>query len=202
MYKFAFIAALVGTASAANTTTSLWLVGFDEQTVLGSIIASDATATTYSLACGDPDNCGIPSPFTFTQGPSTVAYSYVEAMATGITETVELACVVTSSASGVCTANIDAVSITSQATTTSFTDASELGLMAVTITAGAAASNTAASTTGSSKSAATTGSSSRSSSGSATGSAASNSKNAGMPMVTGAPWVMGVMAAGMAFAAA
>jgi hypothetical protein len=43
-----------------------------------SLIEKDATATTYALACGDPDNCGIPSPFTFTQGPSTVAYSYVE----------------------------------------------------------------------------------------------------------------------------
>jgi ABC-type uncharacterized transport system permease subunit len=32
--------ALMGAASAVNSTTSLWLVGFDQQTVLGSVIAS------------------------------------------------------------------------------------------------------------------------------------------------------------------
>ncbi len=106
---------------------------------------------------------------------------------------------------------MNAVSILSSVTTTSFTDASDLGLQAVTLTAGAAVSNTAASTTGTSatgSSKSSTASASKSSSGSASGSAASAngstasaSKNGGFPVVTQAPFLIGAMAAGMAFAA-
>jgi hypothetical protein len=71
--------ALLGAASA-QTTTSLFLPGFDEQSIVASILGSvcaccspvqtkvilicekDATATTYSLNCGntDSEDCGIP----------------------------------------------------------------------------------------------------------------------------------------------
>ncbi|KAG4030124.1 hypothetical protein MFRU_013g01480 [Monilinia fructicola] len=94
-----FATALMGTAVAAqnNSVVDLFLVGFDydagdqdQAPFVGSIIASDATATTYSITCGSTtaasatsssspdlgDDCGVPESFTFTQGPSTIQYIY------------------------------------------------------------------------------------------------------------------------------
>jgi hypothetical protein len=41
MYKSTLAAlALLGVASAANSTASLWLVGFEQESIVGSVIAS------------------------------------------------------------------------------------------------------------------------------------------------------------------
>jgi len=223
MYKFTLTTlALMGLASA-QSTTELFLVGFDQQNILGSVIASDATATTYSLACGDPssDDCGVPPSFTFTQGPSTVHYIYTDDDTPG-TETIELSCQITDSVSGVCAGTVidDLGSTTiSTATTTPFSDGgSALGGMVVTITAGAAASsNTVASTSAtptgseSSKKSSTsaggkttstsTGASGTGSAATGSGSKTSSSTGAGAPMVTRAPWVVGGAAAALVYAA-
>ncbi|KAF7859679.1 hypothetical protein EAF04_008758 [Stromatinia cepivora] len=101
-----FIAALMGTVTAqTSSVVNLYLMGFDgaddQAPFVGSIIASDATATTYSITCGsttataaptsayfDLDNdCGFPDSFTFTQGPSTIGYVYTADYAFDITLT-------------------------------------------------------------------------------------------------------------------
>jgi len=64
--------------SVAQSTISLYIPGADTQPLVGSIIASDATATTYALECApgtDSNDCGFPGVFTLTEGPSTAVYT-------------------------------------------------------------------------------------------------------------------------------
>jgi len=100
MHKSSLAAlAILGIASAQDSVLNLFLVGFTSQSIVGSIVTSvsvlkrgwpshadiqkqDASATTYSLNCGDPNNCGglggIPQTgLLFTEGTSTVTYNYV-----------------------------------------------------------------------------------------------------------------------------
>ncbi|KAG0649088.1 Mob as tumor suppressor 4 [Hyphodiscus hymeniophilus] len=224
MYKSIVALALLGAATAQTTTTELFLVGFDQQPLVGSVIASDATATTYSIACTDPDSddCGAPPSFTFTQGPSTVHYQYVILDdGDGDNETIDLGCEITNSESGVCSGTVlgsISASATSSASTTSFSNGgSELGGQIVTITAGLAAAATTASSTATTSS---TGSSESSSKSAASGkstatstgaeqtaaagssSSSSSSSTGGVPRITGnAQWVMGGAAAALAMAA-
>ncbi|TVY43845.1 hypothetical protein LSUB1_G001156 [Lachnellula subtilissima] len=154
MYKYTLVLALLSVASA-QSTTSLLLIGFDQQDIVASIVGSEATATTFAIACGDPDSdeCGIPTSFTFTQGPSTIHYDY-HVTDDGSDESIDLGCMVTSSDHGICTGsmvgNFDGTSTSTSYRTSFSTGASEyVQYQAVTITAGAAGSSasTAASTT-------------------------------------------------------
>lgn len=64
--------------SVAQSTISLFIPGADPQPLVGSIVASDATATTYALECApgtDGSDCGFPGVFTLTEGPSTAVYT-------------------------------------------------------------------------------------------------------------------------------
>ncbi|KAJ9410090.1 hypothetical protein DTO045G8_2083 [Paecilomyces variotii] len=68
--------ALVAGVSAQSTVT-LFLPGFDTQSMVASVVGSDATATTYSLGCApdvDSEDCGVPPSFTIVQGASTMNY--------------------------------------------------------------------------------------------------------------------------------
>ncbi|TGO32784.1 hypothetical protein BHYA_0289g00100 [Botrytis hyacinthi] len=235
-----FAAALMGTVVTAQTTTvtDLFLVGFDygynsseQAPYVGSIIASDATATTYSIACGsataapattsssfdDTYDCGVPPNFTFTQGPSTIAYTYTidDAEDFAITDstsgtsyatgqaTMTLGCVLSGSSTGVCSyTELEAVASTTfssvDATTISGTEYADIfTAVPVTITAGPA------STTSSASGASASASASKSGLGSATGSASgSATSTGGMPMITAkAQWVIGGAAAAMVMAA-
>ncbi|TVY21389.1 hypothetical protein LARI1_G000821 [Lachnellula arida] len=154
MYKYTLVLALLSVASA-QSTTSLLLIGFDKQDIVASIVGSDSTATTFAIACGNPDSgeCGIPESFTFTQGPSTIHYDY-QVTDDGSDASINPGCVVTSSDHGTCTGgmvgNFDGTSTSTTYTTSFTTGASEYAqYQAVTITAGAAGSSasTAASTT-------------------------------------------------------
>ncbi|OBT56182.1 hypothetical protein VE04_04065 [Pseudogymnoascus sp. 24MN13] len=66
-----------GTVSAAQTVT-LYVPGTDEQSLVASIVGSDATATTYAISC-DPgasaQDCGIEGTITLTEGPTTAKYT-------------------------------------------------------------------------------------------------------------------------------
>ncbi|THV51800.1 hypothetical protein BGAL_0098g00100 [Botrytis galanthina] len=238
-----FAAALMGTVVTAQTTTvtDLFLVGFDygynsseQAPYVGSIIASDATATTYSIACGsttaapattssyydDSYDCGVPPNFTFTQGPSTIAYTYTigdvedfaitdstsgTSYATG-QATMTLGCVLSGSSTGVCSyTELEALAPTTftsiDATTISGTEYAEIFTgVPVTITAGPASTTSSAS--GASASGASA-SASKSGSGSAAGSVSgSATATGGMPMITAkAQWVVGGAAAAMVMAA-
>ncbi|KAM0160284.1 hypothetical protein ACHAQE_004656 [Botrytis cinerea] len=237
-----FAAALMGTVVTAQTTTvtDLFLVGFDygynsseQAPYVGSVIASDATATTYSIACGsqtaapattssyfdDSNDCGVPPNFTFTQGPSTIAYTYTiddvedyvvtdsasgSSYATG-QATMTLGCVLSGTSVGVCSyTELEAVASTTltsiDATTVSGTEYTEVFTgVPVTITAGPASTTGSASGASASASKSASGSASGSAAGSASGSAASTG---GMPMITAkAQWVVGGAAAAMVMAA-
>ncbi|KAI9650948.1 hypothetical protein NHQ30_000983 [Ciborinia camelliae] len=89
-----FAAAIMGIVVTAQTSSvaNLFVDGFDNNNApfVGSIIAADASATTYSITCAslpastitassfsDVDyDCAIPDSFIFTQGPSTFGYIY------------------------------------------------------------------------------------------------------------------------------
>jgi len=154
MYKSTLVLALLSITSA-QSTTSLLLIGFGQQGIVASIVGSDSTATTFALACGNPDSddCGVPTSFTFTQGPSTIHYDYHNTD-DGSNESIDLGCMITSSDHGICSGsmvgNFDGTSTSTSYTTSISTGASNyLQYLPVTITAGAAGSSasTAASTT-------------------------------------------------------
>ncbi|KAF4637289.1 hypothetical protein G7Y89_g791 [Cudoniella acicularis] len=233
MYKLTLTALALLSTALAQSTTTLWLIGFDdEESIVASVIASDATATTYSIACVNPadENCGVPSSFTFTQGPSTLHYLHTY---TGEDNddngdlTIDIDCRITNSQSGTCSATAAGTSGTSTASTvetSTFTDAISLGAQAVILTAGAIGSsaNTAASTTRTATSriapvTTLTGSSTHTTSGTAasttsvaqtvsessrTGSSSTSSvSTGGVPMITGnAGWIVGGAAAVLAIA--
>ncbi|KAM3076906.1 hypothetical protein ACMFMG_003626 [Clarireedia jacksonii] len=152
MYKSTIAAlTLMGMASAQVSVVNLNLLGFDDTgNLVGSVIASDKTATTYSITCSgtaapatttgfyeDSDNdCGLPPSFTFTQGPSTLQYAYAysdyesetawstySASSISAQESFLVGCVITDSSLGLCSAT-DAgnygVSSFSSVITTSF----------------------------------------------------------------------------------
>ncbi|KAI9054605.1 hypothetical protein LZ554_001758 [Drepanopeziza brunnea f. sp. 'monogermtubi'] len=219
------ILALVGVgaaaAAAANSTVSLLFPGYatgENWQVLGSIVASDATATTYALSCADTSDdseCHLPlTPFTFVEGPSTIHYQITLPYGPGSNE---LNCKITPAPSplGVCTATVAEIESSSTETskmTLSLNDASYsvyVGTLAVTITAGVTAttSSVASTTTSASTSTPASPSSSKGSSSStrsgtaAVGSPSSTSlSTGGTPMITQAPWVLGAAAA-LAYAA-
>ncbi|PVH85989.1 hypothetical protein DL98DRAFT_583076 [Cadophora sp. DSE1049] len=223
MYQLGIaLLALVGAAIAANSTVQIWLPQNNEPNLVGSVVGSDATATTYSVACVAED-CAFPTSFVVTEGPSSVEWTVTfNLYNTDIPVTQKLNCQITDSSSGTCivTANADAPSVSFSSTlSTSFASPSdaEIFLMntAVAITAGAMASSTSttASTTGSGSSAMVSSSSSTTggstglaasvtsgSSTSGTPSSTSVSSAGGAPMITQAPILLGAAAA-MAYAA-
>ncbi|KFY99260.1 hypothetical protein V501_01298 [Pseudogymnoascus sp. VKM F-4519 (FW-2642)] len=83
MKKLALALGLFFSAVAAEYTTTLLFVGLepDSQAIggyVGSVIGTDATATTYSVTCPAfvGEACDIPTSFTITQGPSTMHYAF------------------------------------------------------------------------------------------------------------------------------
>ncbi|KAJ5327475.1 hypothetical protein MYU51_018145 [Penicillium brevicompactum] len=220
------LALLAGaTAAVAADTVTLFLPGFDSQDLVGKVVGSSGSTTTYVINCPgstDSDDCGVPpSGITVAQAHSSVAIAYGAESVT-ISEKCEydatsVSCSVSMNESGLTTAfqtgvprteipgALMPVTITgtgaagASATTGASASASTAASTgASTLTTSASASdNTAASTaTGTS-----TGDSSDSSSAAATSS--TETGNAAMPMITGrAGWAAaGGVAAALAFAA-
>ncbi|KAH6673718.1 hypothetical protein B0J14DRAFT_54644 [Halenospora varia] len=154
MYKSTLVSVALMSIASAQSTVHLSLEGFDNTPLVGSIIASNAAATTYSLACATPEatGCDVPPSFTFTQGPSTLHYAYT-AIDEEANETIEVGCTITAANTGVCSGLLNGVigtKTTSRTTTTTVTNmSSEFGDAVVTLTAGAigSAASSAASTT-------------------------------------------------------
>ncbi|VBB73904.1 Putative protein of unknown function [Podospora comata] len=60
--------------AATTSVTSLFLPGFDTQTIWASVITAQPAAATYSLACppdADSNDCGLGTGLTIVQGEST-----------------------------------------------------------------------------------------------------------------------------------
>lgn len=76
--SLALLALATGAMAAQSTVVPLLLPYGDVQKVVASVIAADATATTYLFGCPageDSSDCGFPSSQTVTQGPSTWIYT-------------------------------------------------------------------------------------------------------------------------------
>jgi len=208
--------ALAGLTIAQSTTVSLFIPGADTQPLVGSIIGSDSTATTYAVQCApgtDSNDCGFPGVFTLTEGPSTAKYAIsgsIEGDDSSVTSTVVaftgvLDCSVDGKASSaICAESFGGEGANFPGTSTETITGTDFFYMPVVITAGL--SNTGSAASPSSTSAAPTGSStsakgSKTSSGSGaaeTGSssaASSSTSTGGIPMITGnAGWVVGGVA--------
>ncbi|PMD18758.1 hypothetical protein NA56DRAFT_647641 [Hyaloscypha hepaticicola] len=71
--------AFAGLSFAQNTMVSLFVPGADTQPLIGAVVGSDASATTYAIRCIDDNTCGFPGGLTLTEGPSTAVYTISEA---------------------------------------------------------------------------------------------------------------------------
>ncbi|CAG7994867.1 unnamed protein product [Penicillium olsonii] len=206
------------TAAVAADTVTLFLPGFDSQDLVGKVIGSSGSMTTYLLNCPsgtDSDDCGVPDGgVTVAQGHSTVEVGY-GAHSVTISEKCEYdtesaSCSVSMNESGLTTAFQTAVPLTEIPGAMMPVTITGTGAAAASATTGASVSaSTAASTSGStlttsaSSSTATGTSTDASSSGSsAAATSQTESGNAAMPMVTGnARWAAGGVAAALALAA-
>jgi len=127
----------------APIVQSIWFPSQAYPTIYASVIASDAAATTYSLACSNPSAaaCAIGPRFTYTAGPSSAHYNYVQTITTSSitqTQTADAVCTKENASSGDCVIKItlnDATQTDSK-TFTATLSASDLVLSPITLTAG------------------------------------------------------------------
>ncbi|KAL1879516.1 hypothetical protein Plec18167_003973 [Paecilomyces lecythidis] len=203
--------ALVASASA-QSTVSLFLPGFDTQSMVAKVVGSDSVATTYSIGCApnvDSEDCGVPPGFTIAQGASTM--NYVMSIPS---EYVSMGCKLKGDVAD-CSESMSPSPTYSGASVTQ-TTVSGLSsyYQAVVVTAGAAtgaaattgatpAANTASATGAAASSGFSTATSSKTSSTSGTATHASSSTSTGgVPQMTGnASWMMGGAAVAIALAA-
>ncbi|OOQ86800.1 hypothetical protein PEBR_19653 [Penicillium brasilianum] len=210
--------ALVAGASlaVADSTVTLFLPGFDTQSIDAKILGSSSSLTTYLLNCPpneDSNSCGLPdNGYTVTAGSSTVIYN-VSYDSEKIAET----CKLDGTTSATCWATVvSGTSTSSESETFGIATIPYGGFQAVHVTAtqtggaaastGASASASTASSTGSGSTTTGTSTGTASQSGktatSAASTTASHSSNAAMPMMTGnGIWVAGGAAAALALIA-
>jgi len=207
MHEFLPLLLLVACASAADptTTVSLFLPGFDQQALVGSIVGAKASTTTYAIECApssSSDDCGIDDPITITAAPDgvhlTMSNSEVQ---------LKEDCTLSGTTAGVCTISLGGKSANDPGVQTETLSQEDITFMPVVITAGAAAAtgssgaSATATSTGSNTTVSTaspSGSRATASGASATGTAhAGNSTmTGGMPQITGnAKFVVGGAAA-------
>lgn len=146
--------------SQAQKTVTLTMPGYDTQPLAASVISADATATTYLINCApgtNSDDCGIGSSITFTEGPSTAAVTYSaeydndnDAKSSTLAFTGYQQCSLDGSISAVCIESFGGAEANFPGISTTTYTGTDLGIMPVTITAGAAVVATSASSTGSS----------------------------------------------------
>jgi hypothetical protein len=67
-------------AAQSSTIVNMFLPDIDTQTLLGSVVSADSTATLYNIACPsgeDSSDCGLAG-MTVLQGPSTALWHLEE----------------------------------------------------------------------------------------------------------------------------
>ncbi|KAE8345644.1 hypothetical protein BDV24DRAFT_125413 [Aspergillus arachidicola] len=195
--------AMAGLISASSSVTSMFLLGFDPQSLEASIVGNDATATTYSINCApsptasasddDDYDCGVGPGLTLTDASPTTIMEMNDKPNFSYT----VNCSVAGTASAVCTAIGDGPEANFPGTVISTIQQSEMSFLPVTITAGsvtsvaatASATTTTESGSKATTSAAQTASKSSASKSSASSSGSSSSSSAvstgGMPQITG-----------------
>ncbi|KAJ5369231.1 uncharacterized protein N7496_008991 [Penicillium cataractarum] len=206
------------TLAVADSTVTLFLPGFDAQSIDAKILGSSNSMTTYLLNCPpkeDPNSCGLPDVgYTVTAGASSVIYgmSYGD-------ETISQTCKLDGTTSATCWATVVSGTMTeTESDSIGIATIPYGGFQAVHVTAtqtGGAAASTGASASASTATSTSTGSGSTTT-GTSTGSAsqsgktstsaastsASHSSNAAIPMMTAhGLWVAGGAAAALALVA-
>ncbi|KAJ5666380.1 calcium-translocating P-type ATPase PMCA-type [Penicillium maclennaniae] len=159
-FKTFITLATLGLAAAESSVVSLFIFGADSQSLFGSVVASNAKTTTYSINCApgaDTEDCGYLPGLLYTAAPTSVAEGTIICSMGGTT-------------SARCTDLFPTSGHFSQpaAYTTLGQEDISAGMIPVTITAGPSTTATrasAATQTGSSADAASTGSSSTSTGG-------------------------------------
>ncbi|MCJ1253920.1 Mucin-21 [Lignoscripta atroalba] len=127
--------------SSAQSTVSLFLLSTDNQSLVGSIVGSDSTATTYVIQCPpgtDSNDCGYPIPVTVMQGPATVFYSM---SLPGFTA--DFGCSLGGTTTAICSQSVGGSDANSPGQATETLAASDITFLPVVITAEAGAGNTA-----------------------------------------------------------
>ncbi|OKL58518.1 hypothetical protein UA08_06335 [Talaromyces atroroseus] len=74
--------ALFMRCAIAQSVTSLFLPMVEPQTLVGSVIGSNHSTTTYSIACPpgtDAEKCGVDGAMTAIEGPQTAMYNIIDA---------------------------------------------------------------------------------------------------------------------------
>ncbi|KAE8142826.1 hypothetical protein BDV38DRAFT_234096 [Aspergillus pseudotamarii] len=192
--------AMAGLISASSSVTSMFLLGFDPQSLEASIVGNDATATTYSITCApsptvsasddddDDYDCGLGPGLTLTDASPTTIIEMNEKPDFSYT----VNCSVAGTISAVCTAVGDGPEANFPGTVISTIHQSEMSFLPVTITAGSVtsvAATASATTTADSGSKGTTSAAQTSSKSSASSSDSSSSSSpvstGGMPQITG-----------------
>ncbi|KAH9890753.1 hypothetical protein F4778DRAFT_752139 [Xylariomycetidae sp. FL2044] len=67
-----------GVVSAQTSVASLFLLGFDDQDLVGSVMTADATMTQYFVTCAegtDSSDCGAGPGVTVTMEPNTYGFN-------------------------------------------------------------------------------------------------------------------------------
>jgi len=213
-------------ALAQTTTEILYIPGADIQSLVASVITSDATATTYALQCASPtatdsdDECGFDGVVTLTEGPSTAAYTFPPETDTagGLAFTGYMDCSLYGTTSAVCIESFGGNQANDPGMSTTTYSGTDQPYMPVVITGAAAvstpgpvaASTTTTSSEGSSTSSGTAATKTSTSSGltkTSTGSSSAAAKtgtstsSAGGAIITaGAKWLVGGGAAAAALA--
>lgn len=75
------------TASPTGPVVSLFLPGTDPQKLVGSVMGSSGSMTTYVITCPegtDASDCGYSDPITITEGASSLVYSQVRFRISGL----------------------------------------------------------------------------------------------------------------------
>ncbi|KAK0130019.1 hypothetical protein ONS96_000557 [Cadophora gregata f. sp. sojae] len=201
---------------AQTSTVNLYIPGADTQSLIGQVIGTASSLTTYALQCVTPgEECGFPGQFTVTENAATARYTIpAENGDDGVLAfTARIDCSLDSTVSAVCIQSFGGSEANFPGVSTETYTGTDFQYMPVLLTAGAAPgtgrtpSSTAASTT-TSAGASSQASTSRSGSGSGVGSgsvartgtgapsAGSSTSTAGVPTNTGnKAWVFGGAAA-------
>lgn len=152
-----FLASLLGLATAQTTTLTIPFLGYDSQSIAASVVSANADATTFQLHCVESASaCGLFPQQTLVTGPSTYNMDMSDPN-TDFTATQD--CVIAAS-SAVCKETAGGSEANFPGSSTETYEASDIGSLPVTVTAGvekltAGASVTATGSVGSSSAAST-----------------------------------------------
>ncbi|KAH8894551.1 hypothetical protein GQ53DRAFT_762636 [Thozetella sp. PMI_491] len=203
-FNIVALGALFGLSVAQSTVVSLILPAYDAQTIEASVVAVDATATTYFLTCptGESSNqCGLADGATVVNGPSVLQWDI-----NGDTLSIHVSCAITTdtasctesaSETGFVSQTVEVISQLAQyAQPVTVTAGLDLLSASGTGSAGAATASPTATGSGSSTSATQKASLSTtaSASGSASAAASSSTHTGGAPAVTQRAVLAGVAA--------